>query len=60
MINVGDIVQSFYAPDYYGVVTKVNREVALTTYYSIEWFGFSYLQNPDHQYMEGELVKINE
>ena len=49
MIQIGDIVQSFYSPDYYGIVTKVNKEDALTAYYSIEWFGFGHLQNPDHK-----------
>ena len=59
MIQIGDIVQSFYSPDYYGIVTKVNKEDALTAYYSIEWFGFGHLKNPDHKYMESELVKQN-
>jgi hypothetical protein len=59
MIQVGDIIRSVYAPDYYGVVININKEDSLTTYYSIQWF--SDLQsNPDHKYLESELTLVKQ
>lgn len=68
MFKVGDLVKSFYSPDYYGIITKVDKPlvgviVALSesnyNYQNYSVFWFDGLRNfPVDGYNKEQLIKV--